>query len=379
MAFKLTKEQKMLEALVREFAEQEVEPLAAEMDEKEEMDAGIIRKMGECGFMGVGIPVEYGGAGMGAVAKAIMVRELAKKDASTAEIMSVHNMAYMPILLHGSKELKEKYLTLAAKGGIAAFALTEPAAGCDASAVQTTAVVDGDDYVINGTKCFISNMGPQEGDFVTVMVSTDPSKGARGMSAIVVDRNTPGFTIGKRENKMGLRAADVCELIFEDCRVPKSHLVGKEGKGFVYAMEALDSGRIGMGSQALGLAEEAIKLSTEYLKVRVQFRKPLAKQQGLQWYIADMVTKTEAARALIFEAAASMDAGESVIKSAAVAKYYASEIAMEVVDKALQIHGGYGYMRDYPLERMLRDARIIPIYEGTSEIQRLIISREALK
>ena len=221
-------------------------------------------------------------------------------------------------------------------------------------------------------------MGPTEGDFVTVLAATDPSKGTKGFTAFVVEKGTPGFTIGKREEKLGIRAADVSELVFEDCRVPKSHIVGVEGKGYGYFMEALDAGRIGMASQALGIAEEALALSVDYLKVRVQFGKPLSKQQGLQWYLADMATKVEAARALIYEAASDMDRGEKVGKIAAIAKYYASEIGVQVSDKALQIHSGYGYMRDYPLERMYRDARIIPIYEGTSEIQKMIISREVL-
>lgn len=379
MALQYTKEQKMLRALIKEFAEKEVAPRAAEMDRNEKMDPELLHMMGEMGLMGLGIPEEYGGAGMGMMEKSIVVEELARKCAATAEIMSVHNMAYLAILKHGSEELKQKFLPIAAKGGIAAFALTEPSAGSDAAGVQTTAVLDGDEYVINGSKCFISNMGPTEGNFVTVLVSTDPSKGSKGFSAIVVERGTPGFTIGKREEKLGIRAADVSELIFEDCRVPKSNLVGKEGKGFGYFMEALDSGRIGMASQALGIAEEALDLSVEYLKVRVQFGKPLSKQQGLQWYLADMATKVEAARALIYEAASDMDRGDPVGKIAAIAKYYASEIGVQVTDKALQLHSGYGYMRDYPLERMYRDARIIPIYEGTSEIQKIIISRELLR
>ncbi len=379
MALQYTKEQQMLRAMIKEFAEKEVGPRAAEMDRNESMDPALLKMMGDMGLMGLGIPEEYGGAGMGMMEKSIVVEELARKDAATAEVMSVHNMAYLAILKHGSEELKKKFLPIAAKGGIAAFALTEPSAGSDAAGVQTTAVLDGDEYVINGSKCFISNMGPNEGSFVTILASTDPSAGSKGFSAIVVERGTPGFTIGKREEKLGIRAADVSELIFEDCRVPKENLVGREGKGFGYFMEALDSGRIGMASQALGIAEEALDLSVEYLKVRVQFGKPLSTKQGLQWYLADMATKVEAARALIYEAASDMDRGEKVGKIAAIAKYYASEIGVQVADKALQLHSGYGYMRDYPLERMYRDARIIPIYEGTSEVQKMIISRELLR
>jgi len=379
MGLQYTEEQEDIRALVREFAEKTVGPKAAEMDRNERMDPEILEQMGEMGLMGIGIEEEYGGLGMGMMEKSIVVEELAKKDAATAEIISVHNMAYTAIQKHGSDYLKQKYLTKAAEGGIAAFALTEASAGSDASAIRTTAVEDGDDFIINGSKCFISNMGPTEGDYVTILAITDPDLGARGFTCFVIDRDTPGFTLGKREEKMGIRAADVSELIFQDCRVPKEQMLGERGKGFKYFMEALDGGRIGMASQALGLAEEALRLSVEYSKSRIQFGKPIAKLQGLQWYMADMATKIEAARALIYEAAADMDRGENVTKIAAIAKYYASEMCVEVVNKALQIHSGYGYMRDYPIEKMYRDARIIPIYEGTSEVQKLIISREVMK
>jgi alkylation response protein AidB-like acyl-CoA dehydrogenase len=378
MAFQLSKMEKMVQALAKEFADKELSPIAAEMDKNEKMDPAVIEKLGKLGFMGIGVPKEYGGAGFGMMAKSLMITELSKQCASTGEVMSVHTMAINPIMWYGTEEQKQKYLGGAAKGKIAAFALTEPSAGSDAAGVQTTAIADGDDYVINGSKCFISNMG-DHGDFVTILARTDPTKGYHGMSTIIVDRGTPGFTVGKREEKMGIRAADVSELIFEDCRVPKTQLLGPEGKGFGIFMKALDAGRIGMASQALGIAEEALRLSKEQLKVRVQFGKPLEKQQGLQWYIADMATKIAAARALIYEAAQTYDRGEKVTEIAAICKYYASEIAVEVTNKALQIYSGYGYMRDYPLERMYRDARIIPIYEGTSEIQKNIIAREELK
>lgn len=379
MAFQLSKTEKMVQALAREFAEKELAPLAAEMDRNNRMEPAVLDKLGSLGFMGIGVPKEYGGAGFGMMAKSLMITELAKQCASTAEVLSVHTMAINPIMWYGTEEQKRKYLGGAARGQIAAFALTEPSAGSDASGVQTVAIADGDDYVINGSKCFISNMGEDHGDFVTILARTDPTKGYKGMSTIIVDRGTPGFVIGKREDKLGIRAADVSELIFEDCRVPKSQLLGQEGKGFGIFMRALDAGRIGMASQALGIAEEALRLSKEQLKVRVQFGKPLEKQQGLQWYIADMATKIAAARALIYEAAQTFDRGEPVVEIAAICKYYASEIAVEVTNRALQIYSGYGYMKDYPLERMYRDARIIPIYEGTSEIQKNIIAREELK
>ena len=365
MAFQLSKSEKMIQALAKEFADKELAPIAAEMDANNHMNAEILEKLGDLGFMGIGVPKEYGGSGFGMMAKSLMVTELAKQCAATAEVMSVHTMAINPIMWYGTEEQKKKYLGGSAKGQIAAFALTEPSAGSDAAGVQTVALADGDDYVINGSKCFISSMG-DHGDFVTILARTDPTKGYKGMSTIIVDRGTPGFTIGKREDKMGIRAADVSELVFEDCRVPKTQLLGPEG-------------RIGMASQALGIAEEALRLSKEQLKVRVQFGKPLEKQQGLQWYIADMATKVAAARALIYEAAQTYDRGENVTEIAAICKYYASEIAVEVTNKALQIFSGYGYMKDYPLERMYRDARIIPIYEGTSEIQKNIIAREELR
>lgn len=379
MSFQLTETQQMVRDLARDFANKELAPIAAEMDRNERMEPAILKKLAELGFMGLGVPEEYGGAGFGMMEKSLMITELAKKCASTAEVMAVHTMAITGIIKHGTPEQKEKYLNGSSEGWIAAFALTEPNAGSDAAAVQTTAQLDGDEYVINGAKCFISNMGPNEGDFVTILAVTDPTKGYGGMATIIVDRNTPGFTIGKREEKMGIRAADVSELIFENCRVPKSNLLGPEGKGFKIFMEALDGGRIGMASQALGIAEEALRLFKDHLKVRVQFGKPLEKQQGLQWYVADMATKIAAARALIYEAAATMDRGEKCTEIAAIAKYYASEMAVEVTNKALQIYSGYGYMREYPLERMYRDARIIPIYEGTSKIQKNIIAREELK
>lgn len=379
MNLQYTDIQNDIRAMVKDFAKKEVEPLASKMDLDNKMNPELLKKMAEIGLMGIGIPEEYGGNEMGMMEKAIVVEELARKDAATAEVISVHNMAYMAILNHGSEELKKEYLTKAAKGAIAAFAATEPSAGSDISALKTKAVKDGDIYIINGSKCFISNMGPDEGDFVTALAITDPDAGTKGLTAFVIDRDTQGFQIGKREEKLGIRAADVSELVFEDCRVPASHVIGEPGRGFNYFMESLNGGRIGMAAQALGMAEEALDLSVQYMKSRVQFGRPISKLQGLQWYIADMSTKIEAARALIYEAASAMDRGENVVKIAAIAKYFASESVNEVINCAMQIYSGYGYMKDYPIERMYRDARIIPIYEGTSEIMKLIISREELK
>ncbi len=374
-----TKEQKMIQELAQSFAESELAPLAAQIDQEERIPKKIIEKMGEIGFTALNVPEQYGGSALDTVCKVLVITELAKQCASTAEVISVHTLVNDIFIKHGTEEQKKKYLTAAAQGKIGAFALTEAGAGSDASAAKTKATVDGDDYIINGNKCFISNMGPTEGDYVVVIALTDPEKGVKGMSAIVVDRGTPGFTIGKREEKMGIRGADISELIFEDCRVPRSNLIGKEGEGFKIAMQALDGGRIGMAAQGLGIADAAIAASVKYMNERVQFGKPISKLQGLQWYLADMGTRTEAARALVLEAARAADAGESFTKLAAMCKYLAAENAVWVTNKALQIHGGYGYMRDYPLERMYRDARIVPIYEGTSEIQKVIIAREMLR
>ena len=372
-----TEDQQMIQQLARDFAESELAPIAAEIDQEERIPKEIIEKMAEIGFTALNVPEEYGGPGLDTVCKVLVVSELARQCASTAEVIDVQTLVNDIYLKHGTEAQKQKYLTAAVEGKIGAFALTEAGAGSDAA--KTKAVVDGDDYVINGSKCFISNMGPTEGDYVVVIALTEPEKGVKGMSAIVVDRGTPGYTVGKREEKMGIRGADISELIFEDCRVPRSNLVGKEGEGFKIAMMALDGGRIGMAAQALGICEAAIAASVKYMGERVQFGKPIGKNQGLQWYLADMATRTEAAKALILEAAVAADNGQPLSKLAALCKYYASENAVWVTNKALQIHGGYGYMRDYPIERMYRDARIVPIYEGTSEVQKMVIAREVMK
>ena len=353
-----TEDQQMIQQLARDFAESELAPIAAEIDREERIPKEIIEKMAEIGFTALNVPEEYGGPGLDTVCKVLVVSELARQCASTAEVIAVHTLVNDIFLKHGTEAQKQKYLTAAVEGKIGAFALTEAGAGSDAAAAKTKAVVDGDDYVINGSKCFISNMGPTEGDYVVVIALTEPEKGVKGMSAIVVDRGTPGFTVGKREEKMGIRGADISELIFEDCRVPR---------------------RIGMAAQALGICEAAIAASVKYMGERVQFGKPIGKNQGLQWYLADMATRTEAAKALILEAAVAADNGQPLSKLAAMCKYYASENAVWVTNKALQIHGGYGYMRDYPIERMYRDARIVPIYEGTSEVQKMVIAREVMK
>ena len=373
-----TEEQEMVRELAATFAKNYVAPLSEQMDIDNTMPHHIAAKMAELGFMGINVPEEYGGAGMDEVSKALVIMEIAKVDASVAELLAVHTLTNDIFLKRGTEEQKKKYLALGASGKVGAFALTEPGAGSDASAAKTKAISDGDDYIINGTKCFISNMGPEEGDYVVLIALTDPSAGTKGMSAIVVDRNTPGFSVGKLENKMGLRGANVSELIFQDCRVPKSNLLGKEGEGFKIAMAALDGGRIGMASQAVGIAEGAIDLAVAYAKERVQFKKPISANQGIQWYFADIATSTEAAKMLTLQAADLRQRGQNIGKLAAMAKYYASENAVTVTNKALQIHGGYGYMKEYAIERMYRDARITTLYEGTSEVQKMVISRAVL-
>lgn len=378
MSFILTKEQTMIIQLAKSFAEKELAPIADEMDKNAKFAPGLVQKVADVGFLGMNVPEEYGGAGVDEVTKALVIMEIAKVDASVAELIAVHTLTNDIILRNGTAEQKEKYLRMACKGAVGAFALTEPNAGSDAASARTKAFVDGDDYVINGSKCFISNMGEDEGDYVILIALTDPSKKTKGMSAIIVDRGTKGFSVGKVEDKMGLRAAPVSELIFDDCRVPRTQLLGKEGRGFMIAMAGLDGGRIGMASQGVGVAEGALEAAVEYSKQRVQFGKPINANQGLQWYLADMATRTEAAKMLTLNAADRRQHGENIGKLAAMAKYYSSENAVYVAHKSLQIHGGYGYMKDYAIERMYRDARIIPLYEGTSEVQKMVISRAVI-
>lgn len=378
MSFILNDVQKMIVQLAKSFAEKELAPIAEEMDRNAEFAPGLVQKVADIGLLGMNIPKQYGGAGVDEVTKALVIMEIAKVDASVAELIAVHTLTNDIIYRYGTEEQKEKYLRWGATGGVGAFALTEPNAGSDAAAARTKAVVDGDDYVINGTKCFISNMGRNEGDYVVLIALTDPAKKTKGMSAIIVDRKTPGFDIGKVEDKMGLRAAPVSELVFSDCRVPRTQLLGKEGKGFMIAMAGLDGGRIGMASQGVGVAEGALASAVAYSKQRVQFGKSINANQGLQWYLADMATRTEAAKMLTLNAADRRQHGENIGKLAAMAKYYASENAVWVTNKSLQIHGGYGYMKDYAIERQYRDARIIPLYEGTSEIQKVVISRAVI-
>ena len=335
--------------------------------------------MAAVGLTGIGVPEAYGGSGGGPVEKVIAVSEFARHCLASAAILSIHLICPQTIYHLGTEAQKEKYLRKLTEGGcLGAFALTEPNAGSDAGSASTTAILDKEtnEYVLNGTKCFIS--GGSRAEVFIIFALTNPAKGLKGMSAILVEKGTPGFSIGKIEEKMGLGGSETAELIFEDCRVPAENLLGAEGKGFNIAMAALDGARIGVGAQAIGIAEGAIDLSVKYVHERVQFGKPIAVLQGIQWYIADMATKTEAAKWLVYYAAYLEEAGKPFSKEAAMCKLNASENARFVTNLAMQIHGGYGYMKDYPLERMYRDAKITEIYEGTSEIHKVVISRAVI-
>ncbi|WP_308008209.1 acryloyl-CoA reductase [uncultured Fusobacterium sp.] len=379
MDFQFTKAQEMLQKVAREFAEKEVAPIAADIDKTGRYPKETFEKMAKIGFTGIGTPIEFGGAGGDDIDKIIVVSEIAKKCAATAAILSIHTIFAQGILKFGTAEQKAKYLPMMGDGKcLGAFALTEPNAGTDAGSAKTTAILDEKtgEYVINGTKCFIS--GGRQAQAILVFVLTDPNKGLKGMSCIIVEKETPGFSIGKIEEKMGIHGSETVELIFDNCRVPKENLVGKEGKGFNIAMSCLDGARIGVGAQALGIAEGALEESIKYTKERVQFGKPISQLQGIQWYLAEMATKIEATRWLIYYAADLKNNRKPFSKEAAMAKFNASIVAREVTNLALQIHGGYGYMKDYALERMYRDAKITEIYEGTSEVHKIVISRAIL-
>ncbi|MBO8167733.1 MAG: acyl-CoA dehydrogenase [Thermoanaerobacteraceae bacterium] len=379
MKFQLTEEQEMLRDMVRNFAENEVAPGAAERDEKEQFDRSLFNAMAELGLTGIPFPEEYGGAGSDYISYAIAVEELSRVCASTGVTLSAHvSLCSWPIYAYGTEEQKKKYLTPLAKGEkIGAFGLTEPSAGSDASNTKTTAVLDGDEWVLNGSKIFITNGG--EAEIYVVTAVTDKSKGHRGISAFIVEKGTPGFSFGKKEEKMGIRASTTMELVFEDCRIPKENLLGELGQGFKIALSTLDGGRIGIGAQAVGIAQGALDQALKYSKERVQFGQPISSFQGIQFMLADMATKIEAARLLVYRAAYLESIGERFSKEAAMAKLFASETAMEVTIKAVQILGGYGYTREYPVERMMRDAKITEIYEGTSEVQRIVIASNLLK
>ena len=379
--FELTREQKMLVKMTREFCEKEIAPYADEWDRTSEFPADAAVKLAKLGLLGVNVPVAYGGSGLGEVEKALVSMEIARACSSTSEMFVVQLLVNGILVKNANEEQKHKYLGMSCREGkLGAFGLTEPGAGSDAGGLQTTAVQDGDYWVLNGSKCFISNLGPNEGAYALVFALTDKAKKTRGgMTAFIVDRDTPGFIVGKLEDKMGIRAAAVSELILEDCRVHKSQVLGQVGKGFQVAMSGLESGRIGVAAQACGEAQAAMDTALEYVKQRSQFGKPIANNQGIQWYLAEMATKLEAAKLLDLKAAAMKDRGEPTAMNSSMAKFYAAEVANEVAAKALQIHGGYGYMKDYAIERIYRDARILTIYEGTSEVQKIVIAKELLK
>lgn len=375
----LTEEQSALQKMVREFAYKEIAPYAAQFDHSEEFPWQNVKKMAELGLMGLPIPEEFGGAATDTVCYILAIEEIAKACASTGAILAVHTSAgTMPILMFGTEQQKKKYIPDLASGDkLGAFALTEPGAGSDASRVACTALLDGDHYILNGTKCFITNGGVA--DIYCVFAATDKTKGVKGITAFLVEKGTPGFRAGKKEEKLGIRASSTTELIFEDCRIPQGNLLGKDGEGFKIAMAVLDSARIGIGAQAVGIAQAAYEEALKYSKVREQFGKPIAAQQAVAFMLADMAIEIEAARQLVYYAARLKDAGLPFGKEAAMAKTFAADVAVKVTVDAVQVMGGYGYSREYPVERLLRDAKITQIYEGTNQIQRVVIAGHILK
>jgi len=379
MSSKFTDEHLMIQSMIREFSRDVIAPTAMERDRSKEFPIENLKKMGELGLMGMMVPLEYDGSGSDTIGYVIALSEIAYSCASTAVVMSVHNsIVCESILTYGNQRQKEKYLKPLARGEIiGAFAMTEPQAGSDPARQATIAVQDGEHYILNGTKRFITT--GKNAEFVIVTAKTDVAKRHKGISTFLVKKGTPGFNIGKMEEKMGLCASDTTDLIFEDCRVPGEDMIGDEGEGFKIAMTGLDGGRIGIAAQSVGVAQAALDASVTYAKEREQFGQPISKFQGLRWMIADMATEIEAARQLMFSAASIKDRGEKYTAQASMAKLFASEVVNRVTEKALQIHGGYGYVKEYPVERFYRDARVFTIYEGTSEIQRIVISNHILK
>lgn len=382
MIFALTEEHQMMRKMVRDFAEKEVGPSAKERDEKEKFDRELMfDALGELGLTGIVFPEEYGGAGADYISYAIAVEELSRVCASTGVTLSAHvSLGSNPIYKFGTEEQKKKFLTPLAEGTkMAAFGLTEPFAGSDAGGTRTTAVLDGDEWILNGTKIFITNGESAETYVVFAITDKEVRPKHKGISAFIVEKGTPGFSFGKKEEKLGIRSSPTFELVFEDCRIPKENLLGKLGEGFKIAMVTLDGGRIGIASQALGIAQGALDAAVEYSKDRKQFGQSISSFQGIQFKLADMATQIEAARLLVYKAGYLASAGQPFSKEAAMAKLFASETAMKVTTEAVQIFGGYGYTREYPVERMMRDAKITEIYEGTSEVQRIVIAANLLK
>lgn len=379
MDFSFTKQEELFLQMIREFAEKEVKPLAAEVDEQERFPMETVEKMAKIGLMGIPVPTQYGGAGGTNIMYGMAVEELSRVCGTTGVILSAHtSLCCAPIMENGTEEQKQKYLPKLASGQwIGAFGLTEPNAGTDAAGQQTTAVLDGDEWVLNGSKIFITN-GSYAHVFI-IFAMTDKSLGTKGISAFIVERDAPGFSIGKKEKKMGIRGSATTELIFEDCRIPKENLLGTLGKGFGIAMKTLDGGRIGIAAQALGIAQGAIDETVKYTKERKQFGRSISQFQNTQFQMADLETKVQAARLLVRSAHYKKDHGMPYTADAAMAKLFCAETAMEVTTKAVQFHGGYGYTREYPVERMMRDAKITEIYEGTSEVQRMVIAGKLFK
>ena len=384
MDFSLDKKHEMARTLFKEFAEKEVKPLAQEVDETEVFPRDTVTKMQKLGFMGIPIPKEYGGQGCDPLTYVMCVEELSKVCGTTGVIVSAHtSLCCDPIMTYGTEEQKQKYLVPLAKGEkLGAFGLTEPGAGTDAQGCQTKAVLDGDEWVLNGSKCFITN--GKEADIYIMIAVTSVTTDAKGrkkknFSAFIVEKGTPGFSFGTKENKMGIRGSSTYELIFQDCRIPKENLLGPEGRGFPIAMHTLDGGRIGIAAQALGIAEGALETTINYVKERKQFGRSIAAQQNTQFQLANMATQVEAAKLLVYKAAQAKATQKTYSFEAAQAKLFAAEVAMDVTTKAVQLHGGYGYIREYDVERMMRDAKITEIYEGTSEVQRMVISGALLK
>jgi alkylation response protein AidB-like acyl-CoA dehydrogenase len=379
MDFELSEEHRMIQEMARDFAEKEIKPKAPELDKTERHPAEIIQKMAELNLMGIAVPETYGGGGADVVSYVLAMEEISRGCASVGVIMSVNNsLVCDPIHTFGTEEQKQKYLTSLASGKkLGCFGLTEPEAGSDAAAQKTTAELKGDEWVINGKKNFITN--GNVADYCVLMAMTDKSKGYKGISSFIVDCKATGFAVGVVEKKLGIKASGTAELIMEDCRIPRENLLGQVGGGFYVAMNTLDGGRIGIASQALGIGRAALEAAVEYSKTRVQFGGPISKLQAIQWMIADMATELDAARLLTLRAAFLKDQKQRYEKEAAMAKLFASEAASRIATKAIQIHGGYGYIQEYNVERHFRDARITEIYEGTSEIMRLVISSNILK
>ncbi|WP_432354023.1 acyl-CoA dehydrogenase [Sporosarcina sp. A2] len=379
MNFELSEEHEMIRKMVRDFAEKEVAPTAAERDEEERFDMGLFKKMAELGLTGIPWPEEYGGIGSDYLAYVIAVEELSRVCASTGVTLSAHtSLAGWPVFKYGTEEQKQKYLRPMAEGSkIGAYGLTEAGSGSDAGGMKTTAKLDGDDYILNGSKIFITNGGIA--DIYIVFAVTDADSKHKGTTAFIVEADYPGFSVGKKERKLGIRSSPTTEIIFDNCRVPKENMLGEEGQGFIIAMKTLDGGRNGIAAQAVGIAQGAVDAAVDYAKERVQFGKPIAANQGIGFKLADMATATEASRLLTYQAAWLESNNLPYGKASAMAKLMAGDTAMKVTTEAVQVYGGYGYTKDYPVERFMRDAKITQIYEGTQEVQRLVISRMLTK